>query len=120
MKRTPLQRHTPLRAKSPMRKRKSGPRRTLSVRDGDWLANVRSIPLCVRCGSYGVEAAHRDMGKGYGMKTDDVATAALCPTCHHELGNGHHLDRDARRSEMDRCIVETLIQLARAGKVKAA
>lgn len=120
MKRTPLARKTPLRAKAPMRKRKAGARRTLSVRDGGWLANVRSIAACVRCGAHGVEAAHRDLGKGFGMKTDDVASAALCPACHHELGNGHRLDRDARRSEMDRCIVETLIQLARAGKVIAA
>jgi hypothetical protein len=120
MKRTPLSRKTPLRAKSPMRKRKAGGRRALAVRDASWLDNVRSLPACVRCGAGHVEAAHRDLGKGMGLKTDDVATAALCSGCHHELGNGNRLDRDTRRSEMDRCIVETLIALARAGKVLAA
>lgn len=116
---TPLDRKAEPMQRSPIRKRRAGARRTLAVRDGDWLTNVRSIPACVRCGRFGVEAAHRDFGKGAGMKTDDVATAALCPQCHHELGNGNRLDRDTRRAEMDRWIVETLIQLARAGKVAA-
>lgn len=115
-----LTRSTPLIAKAPMKtKRKGPPRRTLAVRDGAWLDCVREIPRCVRCEAAGVEAAHRDYGKGIGMKTDDAATAALCAACHYWLGNGGDMSRDARRAEMDTLIVETLIKLVRAGKVGA-
>jgi cytochrome c553 len=108
------------RQSAPMRKvRKGQPRRTLAVRSKTWLDLVREIPTCVRCHSEPVEAAHRDFGKGAGMKTDDVATAAIGPRCHHELGNGNELDRATRRAEMDKAIVDTLIVLARAGKVGA-
>lgn len=84
-----------------------------------WLNAVRSIELCVRCGRYGVEAAHRDEGKGMGLKTDDCYTAALCHECHHELGNGKNLPRAERRMEMDRWILATIRLLAVAGKLKA-
>jgi hypothetical protein len=131
MKRTPLARKTPLvskilprqtvtlKTRAPMPKRRCGQRRTEAARSENWLTNVREIGLCMRCGAFGVEAAHRDFGKGFGQKTDDCATAALCPKCHFDLGNGRELDRATRRAEMDRCIVDTLIQLARAGKVLA-
>ncbi|MGH8171826.1 MAG: hypothetical protein ACREPX_01685 [Rhodanobacteraceae bacterium] len=120
-----MKRSTPLkqskilpRPTAPMRKTRKGPaRRTLAVRSVGWLDCVREIPDCVRCGKHGVQAAHRDFGKGAGMKTDDCATAALCPECHHELGNGNELDRDTRRAEMDKAIVDTVITLARAGRI---
>jgi hypothetical protein len=114
-----LQAKTALRTKTPMRKRRPGKRRTLSVRSASWLDAVRSIECCVRCGRHGTEAAHRDFGKGGSMKTDDVATAAICPICHTELGNGRDMPREQRRAEMDKAIVDTLIFLARAGKVGA-
>ena len=112
-----LTRSTPLVAKAPMKKCRSGKRRALSVRDADWLSAVRSLECCVRCGSPSIQAAHADIDKGMGQKTDDCTACALCGGCHYELGNGNKLSRDDRRSEMDRCLRLTLIALFRAGKV---
>ena len=123
MKRSPMpQRKTPIKrtamAKSGTRlpARRSRPRRTPVVRDGAWLAIVHTIP-CVHCGNPVVQAAHRDYGKGGSQKTDDCATAALCAPEHHELTDGTKYSRDEKRARMDRYIVDTLIQLVRAGKV---
>ena len=111
MKRTEIRRTTALRPRRP------GRRRANVHRDARWLSAVRDIECCVRCQQFGVEAAHRDVGKGMGQKTDDATTAALCSACHHELGNGADLDRETRRHEMDWAIVETIIELARAGRL---
>ena len=81
-----------------------------------WLAAVRSIP-CVKCGSPGVQAAHRNQGKGMGTKADDCLTAALCPAHHAEIDQGRDMTREERRAEIDRCIVLTLQALVRAGLV---
>ncbi|RKQ97128.1 hypothetical protein C7446_2548 [Kushneria sinocarnis] len=91
--------------------------RSQPVRDRKWLSAVHQIESCVLCGSYGIQAAHRDEGKAMGRKQDDALTAALCPECHYELGNGKHLSREQRRAEMDRAIVLTLQQLVRRGLV---
>ena len=113
-----LTRSTPLVAKAPMKRSRKGPaRRTLAVRSYAWLSCVRQMPRCVRCGAPGVEAAHRDFGKGMGMKTDDVATAALCALCHYLLGTDGNMPREERRAEMDKAIVDTIIELARTGKI---
>ncbi|EHC90443.1 hypothetical protein LTSERUB_2051 [Salmonella enterica subsp. enterica serovar Rubislaw str. A4-653] len=52
-----------------------------------------------------------------GLKTDDCATAALCPECHHEIDNGNKLNREERRCLMNRAIVLTVIKLVRMRKV---
>ena len=96
--------------------RRSKPRRTLAVRDGDWLSVVHLVP-CVRCGNPNSQAAHRNIGKGMGMKTDDAATAALCMSCHYAVDNGNVYTREERRAMMDGWIVDTLIALVRMGKV---
>jgi uncharacterized protein YuzB (UPF0349 family) len=124
MRRTPLARKTPLRshtklARTPIRKRSRKTRRTLAVYDSKWLEAVRSIEFCVRCGKYGTEAAHADIDKGAGMKTDDCTACALCNDCHFALGNGKDFDREYRRSEMDRCLRLTVIAMFRAGKIGA-
>lgn len=84
-------------------------------RSRQWLEAVRRIEFCVLCGRHGVQAAHRNEGKGMGCKVDDCLTAALCPECHHEIDNGGRLTREQRRAEMDRAICLTLAQLARMG-----
>ncbi|MGC0154826.1 hypothetical protein ACPRNU_20405 [Chromobacterium vaccinii] len=88
-----------------------------ATKDADWLAAVGSLKFCVLCGAYGVQVAHRDEGKGMGMKSPDALTAALCPACHHELGNGNKLTREERRAEMNRAIVLTLEKLTAGGLV---
>lgn len=40
-------------------------------RSKKWLQAVRDIEFCVLCGRYGVQAAHRNEGKGVGIKVDD-------------------------------------------------
>lgn len=83
-----------------------------------WRQAVASLD-CVRCGQQGqTQAAHRNEGKGMAMKTDDALTAALCWKCHSEIDQGAGMTREERRSEMDRCIVLTLGELARAGRIK--
>lgn len=58
-----------------------------------------------------------DSGNVYFSDADDCATAALCGEAHLELGNGKLYTQAERRAQMDRYIVDTLIQLVRAGKV---
>jgi hypothetical protein len=68
----------------------------------------------------GTQVAHRNEGKGMGLKADDCATAAICVCCHDSIDNGSKLSRDERRQLMDRAIVLTVIQIARLGLVVPA
>lgn len=85
-----------------------------------WLAAVRDLESCVLCGKWGVEAAHRNQGKGMGAKVADCLTAALCRECHHEIDQGKTLTRDERRARMDHAILMTVERLVERGKVKVA
>jgi len=69
------------------------------------------------CGRYGVQAAHRNEGKGMGIKADDCLTAALCEECHYRIDNGRDMTREERRSEMDKAIVLTIRKLANEGRL---
>lgn len=89
-------------------------------RSRKWLAAVSQLDQCVLCGSWGIQVAHRNEGRGMGQKNDDSLTAALCPACHHEIDNGSHLSREERRERMDRAIVLTLRELTRRGLVEVA
>lgn len=82
-------------------------------RSKKWLSAVAQVECCVLCGRYGVQVAHRNEGKGMGLKVDDSLTAALCPQCHHDIDNGASLSRDERRSMMDRAIVLTIREITR-------
>lgn len=90
-----------------------------TYRSEQWLAAVRSLPCCVLCSTAGVQAAHRNEGKGAAIKVDDCASAALCPDCHREIDQGKQMTREQRRSRLDRAIVLTVIELARRGLVCA-
>lgn len=82
-----------------------------------WRRCVAQLKRCVLCGEHGVQVAHRNEGKGKGVKTDDCLTAALCPGCHGEIDQGRHLTRAMRRTLLDRAIVLTLQELVRQGWV---
>jgi hypothetical protein len=88
-------------------------------RSRKWLAAVHQIETCVLCGAYGIQAAHRNQGKGMSQKTDDCLTAAICQSCHHEIDNGSQLSREERRALLDKAICETVAQLARMGLIEA-
>ncbi|KUQ43723.1 hypothetical protein AWI15_05910 [Enterobacter hormaechei subsp. xiangfangensis] len=89
-------------------------------RSKKWLAAVVHIERCVLCGAWGTLAAHRNEGKGMGLKTDDCATAVLCVCCHDSIDNGNKLNRDERRQLMDHAIVLTVIEVTRRGLVVPA
>ena len=80
-----------------------------------WKDAVRSLECCVMCGKYGVQVAHRNQGKGMGLKVDDCLTAALCPECHHEIDNGKQYTREDRRELMDNMILRTIVELVHRG-----
>lgn len=86
-------------------------------RSRKWLSAVHEIGQCVNCGSSDLQAAHRNEGKGRGMKTSDCLTAALCRTCHHEIDNAPNLTREERRQDMDRAILKTIELLAIRGLI---
>ena len=86
-------------------------------RSEKWLRAVASLP-CVKCGREGqTQACHRNQGKGMGIKTDDIHTAALCMSCHAEIDQGKDMTRNERRSVLDFAILMTLEQLARRGLI---
>ncbi len=85
-----------------------------------WRRAVAALP-CVICGREGqTQAAHRNEGKGMGLKTDDALTAALCQTCHSEIDQGKTMTRDERRQRLDVVILLTIRALARTGKLRIA
>lgn len=91
-----------------------------TYRSARWLSAVRSLENCVLCGSYGVQAAHRNEGKGMGQKVDDCLTAALCVACHTEIDNGPNMTLEERRQMMDKAILKTVAALARRGLLKVS
>jgi len=90
-----------------------------TFRSKNWLRAVASLP-CVECGAENVQAAHRNEGKGMGIKVDDCLTAALCVDHHREIDQGGVLTRAERRERLDAAILKTIVQLARKGLVKVA
>lgn len=70
---------------------------------------VREIP-CQCCGACDgtVVAAHRNQGKGMGLKVSDALVAALCHSCHAELDQGLKLDRAERRAMWDSAYISTM------------
>ena len=71
-------------------------------RSKKWLAAVGQIQQCVLCGAWGTQVAHRNEGKGMGLKVDDCATAAICICCHDSIDNGNKLTREERRLRLCR------------------
>lgn len=142
MKRTAMLRKTPLRAKPPApRKRERAPLvlvpraadaprgimalcaspATPAPKEGRyisevWRRAVADLP-CVFCGQPS-QAAHRNEGKGLGLKTDDCLTAALCPPEHSEIDQGKDMTREQRRARIDRAIVLTVLALVKAGRLR--
>lgn len=73
---------------------------------------------CQWCGIGGeTQAAHRNQGKGMGMKTSDALVAALCCECHRQLDSGKLLERQERREMWDAAFIKTMQALIENGKL---
>ena len=70
---------------------------------------LRELP-CQHCGimSETVCAAHRNEGKGMGIKVSDALCAALCIECHVKLDNGKELTKEERRDMWNRAYIKTM------------
>ncbi len=55
-----------------------------------------------------VVAAHRNEGKGMGLKNSDALTCSLCYHCHYELDAGNKLTKDQKRDMWNRAYVNTM------------
>jgi transposase-like protein len=77
---------------------------------------------CMECGRQDgtVVAAHRNEGKGMGMKVPDWQVAYLCHDCHYALDNAKDMTRDERRAMWNRCYVKTVDYWFRSGLVKVS
>jgi hypothetical protein len=73
-----------------------------AYRSPAWLRAVASLP-CMVCFREGrTQAAHRNQGKGMGIKTDDCFTAALCVECHTAIDSGKESRADKRERNAKR------------------
>ena len=89
----------------------------MTYRNPKLLKAVRDLP-CASCGTEdgSVIAAHRNEGKGMGIKTADLP-AALCFRCHAALDQGKDMTRDERRKAWDNAFFATMVALFERGKV---
>lgn len=76
---------------------------------------VSALP-CQHCGREGcTQAAHRNEGKGMGLKTSDALLAALCSDCHRELDQGKDMSKAERRDMWNRACIRTYQALVESG-----
>ena len=88
-------------------------------RSSAWLACVRLLGYCVRCGAIcQPQACHRDQGKGMGIKAHDCYSWAGCDPCHVEVGNGKTYGRDERRAVEKEMSDRTVLAMAKRGFLK--
>lgn len=80
---------------------------------------IRECP-CGHCGAQDgtVVAAHRNEGKGMGVKVSDALIAPLCFTCHSALDQGKDLERDERRRMWDRAYIKGMQYMIEMGILK--
>lgn len=79
---------------------------------------VASLP-CQHCGREGAtQAAHRNEGKGMGLKVSDALVAALCDRCHAEIDSGRTMTRDERRDFWNQAYIKTAQALIERGLLK--
>lgn len=85
-------------------------------RDTKLLEACRLIP-CQHCGAEDgtVVAAHRNQGKGMGLKVSDTLVASLCFRCHIELDQGARLTKEERRELWNAAHLKTLHTLIEQG-----
>ena len=73
---------------------------------------------CSACPAPGPsQAAHRNEGKGMGIKVSDALCAALCPACHTELDQGKTMTKQERRDFWNRAYINTVKELIESGRL---
>lgn len=82
-----------------------------------WFEAVHSLETCSLCRSWGVQASHRNQGRGMGQKSADHLIAAICPPEHYMIDNGKDLSHAERRALWNEAYVDTIDRLIRAGRL---
>jgi hypothetical protein len=93
----------------------------MTYRNRKLLDAVRELP-CQVCGVQDgtVCAAHRNEGKGMGIKVSDALVAALCHRCHSALDQGAVMTREERRDCWNNAAIKTYQALIERGIVRVA
>lgn len=88
-----------------------------AYRSERWRRAVASLP-CVVCMKDGPsQAAHRNTGKGMGIKAPDVYCFPMCPEHHAELDQGGRWTKQERRELETEWVLWTVHALAQNGLV---
>jgi hypothetical protein len=86
-------------------------------RNKRFLEKMREYP-CAACGSDNSVAAHRNEGKGMGMKVSDALVTPLCVRCHYELDQGKEMSREERRDFWNRAYINNIQRMIESGDLK--
>lgn len=78
-------------------------------RNDKLLKKIRQLP-CSMCNSQNgtIVAAHRNEGKGMGIKVSDALVAALCYQCHMAIDQGKNLTKEERRESWNFAYLKTM------------
>lgn len=78
-------------------------------RNDKLLKKLRNVPCAVCNRQDGtIVAAHRNEGKGMGIKVSDALVAALCYQCHYSLDQGNTMDREEKRQFWNGAYIKTI------------
>ncbi len=64
--------------------------------------------------------AHRNEGKGMGIKTSDVLALDLCMRCHYEYDQGRDMSREQRRAFFNENYPRQVLRWIKKGLLKVA
>jgi hypothetical protein len=88
-------------------------------------SNKKLLEACrnMPCGSCFCEdgtvvAAHRNQGKGMGIKVSDALVASLCFKCHAYLDQGKEMSREERRDFWNQAYINTMQAMIERGILK--
>lgn len=83
------------------------------------LEKMRDLP-CSVCGSEDgtVVAAHRNEGKGMGLKVSDALVTPMCARCHYDYDQGRHMSRQEKREHWNRAYIQNIKFMLENGHLK--